>query len=82
MLVALVGVAVLSSGGDTPAQIGAPPAATSTPGTAADGNKEDGEKNDGDDEDKDKGDGDGDDGRGNCNGRGNDPCDRDEGGDD
>ena len=70
ILVALVGVAVLSSGGDTPAQIGGPPVATATPGAVVEGK--------GDDENDGGGNGDG--AKGNCNGRGNDPCDRGEDG--
>ena len=78
ILVALVGVAVLSSGGDSPAQVGPAPAATATPDNAVAGDED--EADDRDDGDGDGGDGDG--AKGNCNGRGNDPCDRDEGGGD
>jgi len=69
ILVTLAGLAVLSSGGDAPAQVGAPPAASATPGTVVEAND--------DEADNDGGNGDG--AKGNCNGRGNDPCDRDEG---
>jgi hypothetical protein len=68
VLVTLAGVAVLSSGGGTPAQIAAPPAATEVAPTSPDGAGEEGEGNG--------------DGRGNCNGHGNDPCDREGGGGD
>ena len=61
ILVALAGVAALSSGGDTPAQIEGPPLATASPGNAAAG-----------DEDAVEGGGGGNEGNnGNGNGRGN-----------
>jgi hypothetical protein len=48
ILVALAGAVALSSGGDTPAQVGAPPAAAASPGNDVAGDDEDGDKDDGD----------------------------------
>jgi hypothetical protein len=64
ILVALAGLAALSSGGDTPAQIGAPPAATASPGNNVAGSDEDDDKDD-------EGGGGNNGNNGNGNGRGN-----------
>jgi hypothetical protein len=72
VLVALAGVAVLSSGGNAPFDAGAPPASRQTlaPTATRDAGSTGGDDGGGDQ-------------RGNCDGRGNDPCDRDDdGGDD
>jgi hypothetical protein len=66
ILVALVGVAVVSSAGDTPAQIGPLPAATN-PDDAAAGDEDDGDE----DDDGNGGSGGGNGNNGNGNGRGN-----------
>ena len=70
ILVALAGFAALSSGGDSPIDAGAAPAASQTPVPGASGDQDGdtgGEQDDGDAGGP----------KGNCNGRGNDPCDRD-----
>ena len=75
ILVALAGVAVLSSGGDTPAQIGAPPGATATPGDAVAGDEDDGDEDDGGNSGNNgngNGRGNGNNGNNDNNGRGND----------
>jgi pyruvate dehydrogenase E2 component (dihydrolipoamide acetyltransferase) len=72
VLVALAGVAVLSGGGDAPLDVGAPSSSSGTLApTAPTDHGGAGGAEDGDD-------GGGDGQRGNCNGRGNDPCDRDD----
>lgn len=70
VLVALVGVAVLSSGGDTPAQIGGPPAVTASPANAVAGEEDEVDEGDGSGKEN-KGNGRGN-GNGGDNGRGND----------
>jgi hypothetical protein len=67
ILVALAGVAILSSGGDTPAQIGPLPAASATPGNAVAGDEDEGN---GDEDGNGGGNGENN-GNGNGNGRGN-----------
>jgi transcription termination factor Rho len=65
ILVALAGLVALSSGGDTPAQVGAPPDATESPGSVVAGEEEQGE---GDEDDGGNG---GNNGNGNGRGNGN-----------
>lgn len=75
ILVALAGFAALSSGGDSPIDAGAPQDASQTLAPAATDDEDEGAGGDRDDRD-------GGGPKGNCNGRGNDPCDREGGGGD
>jgi hypothetical protein len=75
ILMALAGLAVLSSGGDSPTDAGAAPGASQTFAPGAPTDEDAGAGGDQDD-------GDGGGQKGNCNGRGNDPCDREDGGGD